>query len=54
MSEDIAEAGKCLGVGRPTASVFHLMRVMEIGVPRFGDVLGVKLADEKNLAKHSR
>lgn len=26
---DIEEAGKCLAVGRSTASVFHLMRVME-------------------------
>jgi hypothetical protein len=48
MSEDIAEAGKCLALVCPTASVFHLMRVMEIGVRRFGDVLGVKLADDKN------
>ena len=48
MSEDIAEAGKCLSLTRPTASVFHLMRVMEIGVPRFGDVLGVHLPDDKN------
>jgi hypothetical protein len=48
MSEDIAEAGKCLGLNRATAAVFHLMRVMEIGVRRFGDVLGVTLADDKN------
>jgi len=47
-SEDIAEAGKCLALVRPTAAVFHLMRVMEIGVRRFGDVLGVTLADDKN------
>lgn len=39
--EDISEAGKCLGLRRPTASVFHLMRVMEIGVQKFGDKLGV-------------
>jgi hypothetical protein len=26
------EAGKCLALGRSTASVFHLMRVMEIGI----------------------
>jgi hypothetical protein len=35
-------------VNRPTASVFHLMRIMEIGVRRFGDVLGVQLPDDKN------
>ena len=29
---EVDEAGKCLALGRPTASVFHLMRVMEIGV----------------------
>src|SRR5262249_36883249 len=29
---DIEEAAKCLVVGRSTASVFHLMRVMEIGL----------------------
>jgi len=47
VSEDIAEAGKCLGLRRPTASVFHLMRVMEVGVQKFGEKLGVTLADEK-------
>jgi hypothetical protein len=30
MTEDISEAGKCLALNRNTASVFHLMRVMEI------------------------
>jgi HEPN domain-containing protein len=45
--EDIQEAGKCLAVARYTACVFHLMRVMEIGVQRFGQKLGVKLAEEK-------
>jgi hypothetical protein len=29
---EIDEAAKCLALGRPTASVFHLMRVMEIAV----------------------
>jgi hypothetical protein len=29
---EIDEAGKCLAVGRHTAAVFHLMRVMEVGV----------------------
>jgi hypothetical protein len=47
LSEDIAEAGKCLAVGRSTAAVFHLMRVMEIAVQKFGDKLGVPLAHEK-------
>jgi len=48
MSEDIAEAGKCLALERPTAAVFHLMRTMEIAVQRFGDKLGIRLASEKN------
>jgi hypothetical protein len=29
---DIAEAGKCLALGRSTATVCHLMRVVEVGV----------------------
>lgn len=33
---DIEEAGNCYAVGRNTACVFHLMRVMEIGVRYFG------------------
>jgi hypothetical protein len=45
--EDIAEAGKCLGLRRPTAAVFHLMRIMEVGVQKFGDKLGVMLTEEK-------
>jgi hypothetical protein len=28
-TKDVDEAGKCLGLGRGTAAVFHLMRVME-------------------------
>jgi hypothetical protein len=31
-SYDLDEAAKCLALGRPTACVFHLMRVMESGV----------------------
>jgi len=48
MLEDISEAGKCLGLNRSTACVFHLMRVMELAVQRFGEELGVQLAAEKN------
>jgi hypothetical protein len=47
MSEDISEAGKCLALNRPTATVFHLMRIMEIAVQKFGDKLGVTLVQEK-------
>ena len=48
MSEDISEAGKCIALWRPTAAVFHLMRIMEIAVQEFGDKLGVKLVQERN------
>jgi hypothetical protein len=48
MSEDISESGKCLALGRPTAAVFHLMRVMEIGTQKLGDKLSVQFASEKN------
>jgi len=33
-AEDISEAGKCLALGRATASVFHLMRAMEAAIRR--------------------
>ena len=38
---DIAEAGKCYALHRSTASVFHLMRVLEIGLTVFADRFGV-------------
>jgi hypothetical protein len=38
---DIEEAGKCLALGRYTATVFHLMRVMEAALQEFGNKLGV-------------
>lgn len=44
---DIDEAGKCLAFGRATASVFHLMRVMETGVQELGKKLGVQFVDQK-------
>jgi hypothetical protein len=48
MIEDIDEAGKCLSVNRTTATVFHLMRIMEIAVQHLGTKLGVTLTQEKN------
>jgi hypothetical protein len=42
-TEDIAEAGKCLALQRPTACVFHLMRVMERGVQALGKKLKVTI-----------
>jgi hypothetical protein len=45
---DMVEAGNCYALGRSTACVFHLMRIMEVGVQQFGTKLGVTLTDEKN------
>jgi len=45
---DIVEAGNCYAAGRSTAVVFHLMRIMEVGVQELGAKLGVTLAQEKN------
>ena len=45
---DMIEAGNCFAMGRGTACVFHLMRIMEIGVQEFGAALGVTLTGQKN------
>lgn len=45
---DIEEAGNCYAAGRMTASAFHLMRVMEVGVQNFGTALGIELTNEKS------
>lgn len=50
-ASDISEAAKCLALERPTASVFHLMRVMELGVQNFGKRLGVASTSEKTWQK---
>ncbi len=42
-NEDISEAGKCLALQRPTACVFHLMRVLEHAVQRLGKKLKVEV-----------
>jgi hypothetical protein len=44
---DMVEAGNCYAMGRGTASVFHLMRIMEVGVQEFGKKLGVTLVNQK-------
>lgn len=41
---DIREAGNCLALGRSTACVFHLMRVLEIGLTAVGKIFNVSLA----------
>jgi hypothetical protein len=45
---DMIEAGNCFAMGRGTACVFHLMRIMETGVQEFGTALGVALTGQKN------
>jgi hypothetical protein len=45
---DMVEAGNCYAMGRGTACVFHLMRIMEVGVQALGSKLGVKFTDQKN------
>jgi hypothetical protein len=39
-SSEISEAAMCLAFQRPTATVFHLMRAMELAVERLGEALG--------------
>jgi hypothetical protein len=38
---DIEEAGSCLALGRSTAAVFHLMRVMEVGLRALNACIGL-------------
>ncbi|MCH7737526.1 MAG: hypothetical protein IH872_09025 [Chloroflexi bacterium] len=47
-SFDIEEAGKCLAFDRGTACVFHLMRVMELGLRVLGDALGIPSTSNRN------
>lgn len=46
-NDDISEAGKCFGVGRYTASVFHLMRGMEVAVQVLSESLGIENVDRE-------
>jgi len=41
---DVSEAGTCLALARASACVFHLMRVLEIGLTALGAKFGVSLA----------
>jgi len=61
--DDIEEAGNCIALGRGTACVYHLMRVMEIGLKALANPLGIPYApswesylrqiEAKITAKHS-
>jgi hypothetical protein len=44
---DVEEAGKCYAAGRDTASVFHLMRIMEVGLRALGASLNDPRLDPK-------
>jgi len=44
VTHDVADAGKCLALGQGTATVFHLMRVMEIGLRALAAPLGIPYA----------
>lgn len=41
---EISEAGWCLALARGSGAVFHLMRVLEIGLGAFGAIFGISLA----------
>jgi hypothetical protein len=43
-NQDVEEAGKCLALSRATATVFHLMRVMEAGLKALASPLGIPYA----------
>jgi hypothetical protein len=38
---ELDEAAKCRALGRPTAAVFHLMRILEIGISALSSCLGI-------------
>lgn len=40
---DLDEGAKCLAVGRYTSCVFHLMRIMEIGVQQLGQKVNITI-----------
>jgi hypothetical protein len=41
IQDDITEAGKCLGLGRYTASAFHSLRCLEAGILALSRCLGI-------------
>ncbi len=45
--DDMEKAGNCFTTENYTACVFHLMRVMETGVQKLGDTLGIPSTYEK-------
>ncbi len=51
LGSDLDEAGKCFAVARYTASVFHLMRVMEIALRDMGTAIGASIGDKDGWLK---
>ena len=47
---DVEEGGKCLALGRYTASVFHCMRIMEVGLEALSGALELEIAPNWNNA----
>ena len=43
---EMLEVGNCYAAGRPTACVFHCMRVAEYGLRKLAKTVGVKLTDK--------
>lgn len=41
-AEDVAEMGRCFAVGRYTAAVFHMMRVLEVGLSALSAAVGAQ------------
>jgi hypothetical protein len=48
VSNEIEEAAQCFALGRPTASVFHLMRTLEVGLRSLGKSLNDPSLDPRN------
>jgi hypothetical protein len=38
---ELDEAAKCMALGRPTAAVFHMMRILEVGIKALAKCLGI-------------
>ncbi|WP_406872830.1 hypothetical protein WHT83_02125 [Aminobacter sp. P9b] len=40
-ARELEESAKCLALQRPTASVFHSMRILEIGIQKIAEILDI-------------
>lgn len=48
VSDDLEEASNCIAVDRYTAAVFHVMRVLEVGLQALASKLSISLAKDRN------